>query len=171
MPVLRSAIARGNTDLSQRLEEQAAALQEATSGMQELTSTGKLNAANARRPVASRMGCRRWRRGMGPVDDVVETMRDWRPVRSVTGIIAVIDGIAFQTNIFALHAALDAAVHGVPSLRLRLLDLSRLPGLVPLRTLARNSPMAQLRAPSTKAPTEENPRHGRFLLPTLARPA
>ncbi|HEX7933723.1 MAG TPA: methyl-accepting chemotaxis protein [Paraburkholderia sp.] len=107
-------IAQGNTDLSQRTEEQAAALQETASSMQQLTSTVKQNAENAQQAggVAHRAQ-EVAARGSHLVDNVVETMRELAAgSKRMTDIIAVIEGIAFQTNILALNAAVEAARAG-----------------------------------------------------------
>jgi len=107
-------IAQGNTDLSQRTEEQAAALQETASSMQELTSTVKMNAENAQQAGGVAHGASEVAaRGSHLVDDVVETMRELAAgSKRMTDIIAVIEGIAFQTNILALNAAVEAARAG-----------------------------------------------------------
>ncbi|WP_144144021.1 methyl-accepting chemotaxis protein [Paraburkholderia sp. BCC1884] len=107
-------IAQGNTDLSQRTEEQAAALQETASSMQELTSTVKMNAENAQQAGGVAHGAAEVAaRGSHLVGDVVDTMRDLAAgSKRMTDIIAVIEGIAFQTNILALNAAVEAARAG-----------------------------------------------------------
>jgi methyl-accepting chemotaxis protein len=107
-------IAQGNTDLSQRTEEQAAALQETASSMQELTSTVKMNAENAQQAGGVAHGASEVAaRGSSLVGDVVETMRELAAgSKRMTDIIAVIEGIAFQTNILALNAAVEAARAG-----------------------------------------------------------
>ncbi|MGZ5818813.1 MAG: methyl-accepting chemotaxis protein, partial [Burkholderiaceae bacterium] len=109
-----SEIAVGNTDLSQRTEEQASSLEETASSMEQLTATVKHNAENsqqakqvvhAARDIAERGGV-----AMG---DVVETMSSIASSsKKITDIISVIDGIAFQTNILALNAAVEAARAG-----------------------------------------------------------
>ncbi len=107
-------IAVGNTDLSQRTEEQAATLEETASSMGELTAMVKQNTERARTAnglAASASGIAE--RGGTIVSNVVQTM-DAISVssRKVTDIIAVIEGIAFQTNILALNAAVEAARAG-----------------------------------------------------------
>jgi methyl-accepting chemotaxis protein len=107
-------IAAGNTDLSQRTEEQAAALQETASSMAQLTSmvqqnTERARAANGLATNASGIA----ERGGAVVDNVVKTMDAINASsRKVTDIIGVIEGIAFQTNILALNAAVEAARAG-----------------------------------------------------------
>ncbi len=107
-------IAAGNTDLSQRTEEQAATLQETASSVGELTAMVKQNTERARTAnglAASASGIAE--RGGAIVGNVVETMQAISASsRKVTDIIAVIEGIAFQTNILALNAAVEAARAG-----------------------------------------------------------
>jgi methyl-accepting chemotaxis protein len=107
-------IAQGNTDLSQRTEEQAAALQQTASSMQELTSTVKMNAENAQQAGGVAHGAAQVAAsGSGLVGEVVDTMRELAAgSKRMTDIIAVIEGIAFQTNILALNAAVEAARAG-----------------------------------------------------------
>jgi methyl-accepting chemotaxis protein len=109
-----SEIASGNQDLSSRTEEQASSLEETASSMEELTSTVKQNADNARQAnqlagSASDVALR----GGAVVAQVVDTMGAINDsARKISDIIAVIDGIAFQTNILALNAAVEAARAG-----------------------------------------------------------
>ncbi|MEC5407477.1 methyl-accepting chemotaxis protein [Paraburkholderia sp. MPAMCS5] len=107
-------IAMGNTDLSQRTEQQAASLQETTSSMEQLTGTVRQNAENARQ--ASQLAVNASdiaTRGGEVVSQVVTTMQDIASSSSkVVDIIGVIEGIAFQTNILALNAAVEAARAG-----------------------------------------------------------
>jgi methyl-accepting chemotaxis protein len=107
-------IASGNSDLSQRTEQQASSLEETASSMEELTSTVKQNAANAKQAnqLATRASDIAMRGGQA-VDDVVRTMAlISASSKKIADIIAVIEGIAFQTNILALNAAVEAARAG-----------------------------------------------------------
>ena len=107
-------IASGNSDLSARTETQASALEETASSMEELTSTVKQNAdsaiqANQLARSASEVAVK----GGAVVSQVVDTMGSINESsRKIVDIIAVIDGIAFQTNILALNAAVEAARAG-----------------------------------------------------------
>ena len=107
-------IAAGNSDLSQRTEEQASSLEETASSMEELTSTVKQNAENARQAnqlavTASGVA----ERGGAVVSEVVTTMDSISASsKKIVDIISVIEGIAFQTNILALNAAVEAARAG-----------------------------------------------------------
>jgi methyl-accepting chemotaxis protein len=109
-----SEVAQGNQDLSSRTEEQANSLQQTAASMEQMTSTVKHNAdtagqasqlASAASEVAGRGGV--------VVAQVVARMGDIaQSSRKIEEIIAVIDGIAFQTNILALNAAVEAARAG-----------------------------------------------------------
>ena len=107
-------IASGNLDLSSRTERQAASLEQTASAMSSLTLAVKDNAANARQACqlaasASELA----QRGGAAVTEAVSTMESIRASsRQIVDIIAVIDGIAFQTNILALNAAVEAARAG-----------------------------------------------------------
>lgn len=107
-------IVQGNLDLSQRTEEQASTLEETASSIEELTATVSQNADHARQ--ASQLAADASavaRRGGEAVDQVVQTMDEIQDAsKKITEIIAVIDGIAFQTNILALNAAVEAARAG-----------------------------------------------------------
>ncbi|KQO26959.1 hypothetical protein ASF11_04685 [Acidovorax sp. Leaf76] len=109
-----SEIAQGNTDLSSRTEHQASALQQTAASMEQLNSAVRNNADNARQAnqlamTASSVAAQ----GGAVVGDVVETMKGINDAsRKISDIIAVIDGIAFQTNILALNAAVEAARAG-----------------------------------------------------------
>ena len=112
--VASGEIRRGNADLSARTESQASALEETAAAIEELTGTVQQNAANARAAdqltatasgIAGRAGI--------VVGQVVESMASIEASsRKIVDIIAVIDGIAFQTNILALNAAVEAARAG-----------------------------------------------------------
>ncbi|MBC3877960.1 MCP four helix bundle domain-containing protein [Undibacterium sp. FT79W] len=112
--VAAAEIASGNADLSSRTESQASSLEETASSMEELTSTVKQNADNARQAnqlVVTATGVAI--KGGEVVDQVVETMGSIKASSNkIVDIIAVIDGIAFQTNILALNAAVEAARAG-----------------------------------------------------------
>ena len=107
-------IAAGNIDLSSRTEQQASSLAQTAATMEELTTTVKQNADNARQAnglaesaaaVATRSG--------EVVSKVVQTMGAINTSsKQIVDIITVIDSIAFQTNILALNAAVEAARAG-----------------------------------------------------------
>lgn len=107
-------IADGNTNLSQRTEEQASSLEETAASMEELTQTVKQNADNAKQANQLAVGASDVaQRGGQVVSEVVTLMSSIRESsKKIEDIISVIDGIAFQTNILALNAAVEAARAG-----------------------------------------------------------
>ena len=107
-------IASGNLDLSSRTEQQASSLEETASSMEELTSTVRQNADNARQAnTLAKNASLIASRGGEVVSQVVATMASINESsKKIADIIAVIDGIAFQTNILALNAAVEAARAG-----------------------------------------------------------
>jgi methyl-accepting chemotaxis protein len=107
-------IAQGNHELSQRTDEQATTLEETASSMEELSSTVMQTAQNARQASQLAVGASEVaRKGGQAVNQVVTTMTGIsESSRRIGDITAVIDGIAFQTNILALNAAVEAARAG-----------------------------------------------------------
>nr|WP_254797424.1 methyl-accepting chemotaxis protein [Pseudomonas aromaticivorans] len=107
-------IAEGNRNLSSRTIEQAAALEDTASSMEQLTSTVGQNADNARQ--ASQLAAtaaQAAQRGGEVVNEVVSTMGEISSSsHKVAEIIKLIDSIAFQTNILALNASVEAARAG-----------------------------------------------------------
>lgn len=107
-------IAAGNMDLSQRTEEQAASLEETAASMEQLTATVTQNADSASQ--ANQLGAQAAQvveQGGAVMLRVVETMEGINASSDkIAGIVGIIEGIAFQTNILALNAAVEAARAG-----------------------------------------------------------
>lgn len=107
-------IASDNEALSERTNQQADALSETTSIMAHITAAVKnsathVNHADQLAQTAADVA----RRGGTEVEKVVSTMASISASsQKIVDIIAVIDGIAFQTNILALNAAVEAARAG-----------------------------------------------------------
>lgn len=109
-----SEIAAGNNDLSQRTEQQAANLEETAASMEELTSTVRQNADNARQANQLVKGTGDVAESGGRVvQEVVSTMQAiTQSSARIPDIIGVIHGIAFQTTILVLNAAVEVARAG-----------------------------------------------------------
>lgn len=109
-----SEIADGTLDLSARTEQQAGSLEETASSMEELTANVRQNAEHAHQATSlAQSASDIAERGGKSVAQVAATMSAIAESSARIGeILALIDGIAFQTNILALNAAVEAARAG-----------------------------------------------------------
>jgi len=107
-------ISRGNLDLSQRTEQQAASLEETAASMEQMTATVRNNADNAAQANHLAAAARdEAERGGKVVGSAVAAMSEINEAsKRIADIIGVIDDIAFQTNLLALNAAVEAARAG-----------------------------------------------------------
>lgn len=107
-------IAISNDDLSSRTESQASSLEQTAASMNELSATVKQNMDNAREAnvyieqVQSfvNQSHKELSALKNSIDDISASSN------KISEITAIIDGIAFQTNILALNAAVEAARAG-----------------------------------------------------------
>ncbi|MFT7561286.1 MAG: methyl-accepting chemotaxis protein [Flavobacteriales bacterium] len=107
-------VAMSNTDLSQRTEEQATALEQMGTTMHEMTKMVKLSAEHADKANTSAKAMSKTAVEAGVVvTKAVEAMGAIGvSSKKISDIISVIDEIAFQTNLLALNAAVEAARAG-----------------------------------------------------------
>ena len=107
-------LAKGGAQLAQRTEDQASTLEETAAAMEELSSTVGQTARNCGEASQKAAGATiAARQGAKIAHEVIATMeRIEGASRKIVDIIAVIEGISFQTNILALNAAVEAARAG-----------------------------------------------------------
>jgi methyl-accepting chemotaxis protein len=107
-------IAQGNADLSSRTEQQAGRLQQTAASIEQMNAAVQANAGAAEQASElARQASQVAGAGGAVVGDAVSTMDQISAdSRRIVEITAVIDGIAFQTNILALNAAVEAARAG-----------------------------------------------------------
>ncbi len=107
-------LAQGNSQLSDRTEQQAASLEQTNASVQQLSDTVRETARTAQEvnQLATRVhGITS--QGRGTMETAVQSMGGIQEsARRVHDIVGVIDSIAFQTNILALNAAVEAARAG-----------------------------------------------------------
>lgn len=112
--VAAGEVSMGNGDLSARTEQQAASIQQTAATMEQLASTVRDTAEQAKNVNHTAAGAvEAARRGNEAVSIAAKTMGTAVEQSSrIEGIVAMIEGIAFQTNILALNAAVESARAG-----------------------------------------------------------
>ena len=107
-------IAAGNFDFSNRTEMAASFLQQTAASVEEIAITMQASLAAAFRGEAlAKSATQDAIGGSAAMSEVMQTMNDINESsRQIVDITAVIDSIAFQTNILALNAAVEAARAG-----------------------------------------------------------
>lgn len=107
-------VSDGAVELSSRTESTASSLEQTAASMEELSATVSQNADHAGRAasLASSASETAGRGGAAFTEVVVNMHAIDQSAKRIVDIIAVMDGIAFQTNILALNAAVEAARAG-----------------------------------------------------------
>lgn len=107
-------IASGNQDLSSRTEAQASSLEQTVASMEEINGTIQNSAQSAQMGAKlARETSSVTQRSHEAVQAVATTMTGISDSsKRIVDIVALIEGVAFQTNILALNAAVEAARAG-----------------------------------------------------------
>ena len=104
----------GNNDLSQRTETQASSLEETAASMNEMASAIKESAEGVSQSTSMVMDVKECVNKAGVIieDSVNKMDADYESSSKIMDITKLIEGIAFQTNILALNASVEAARAG-----------------------------------------------------------
>lgn len=107
-------IDQASYDLAERASASAAALEETSASLSELTVLTKRNAGTVQMAMEmSQQAEGSAERGAGIIHDVARTVERFKDSATKTAqIISTIDEVAFQTNLLALNAAVEAARAG-----------------------------------------------------------
>lgn len=111
---LSEQLAERSAELSVKTEQQSGALMQTATNMDEIAVSTRNNADNTQMASAqANIATQSARQGGDLMVQVATNMRSITDcAQQMTEIIALIDGIAFQTNILALNAAVEAARAG-----------------------------------------------------------
>ena len=107
-------VTKGNLELNERTQNQAASIEETAASMEEITSTIQNSVANANHANTlaenARIDAEKGAEIMGRAKSAMHGIHE--ASAKISEITTLIDGIAFQTNLLALNAAVEAARAG-----------------------------------------------------------
>jgi methyl-accepting chemotaxis protein len=107
-------VSDGSQDFSDRTQQQALDVQSATEAMARVLAVLQQNVASTEEGRVLASSTRQAAElGVVKMDQTVQAMQEIREANQrITGIVSLIDTIAFQTNLLALNAAVEAARAG-----------------------------------------------------------
>lgn len=109
-----ASVAKGAYALSGRIQEQAAALEQTSATMHEMTTAVQANTDNANHVAKlAHQVQHQSDEGVAVMQQTIDAMKSIQQASSkIADIVSIIDSIAFQTNLLALNAAVEAARAG-----------------------------------------------------------
>jgi methyl-accepting chemotaxis protein len=107
-------VSQGAADLSARVQEQAAALEETSATMHQMATAVQMNTDNAQQVAGlTRQALAQAGAGVDVMQQTINAMQSIQESSTkIADIVSLIDSIAFQTNLLALNAAVEAARAG-----------------------------------------------------------